>query len=162
MTTTRGGHPSEDHVPDLPPFSNPGPLGAGGPPEGPGDSGGTAAAGSSANASDGGGRGKRLSTMMVAGLAALGLGIAVGTLPVPYVIESPGPTYNTLGETQGHPVINVSGRETYPAAGSLDLTWEGKTQALGPGDCLRFRIWGGVQFNAGPKGARYLVVVCRS
>lgn len=60
--------------------------------------------------------------MMVAGLAALGLGIAVGTLPVPYVIESPGPTYNTLGESQGHPVINVSGHETYPAAGSLDLT----------------------------------------
>ncbi|TQJ33133.1 YlbL family protein [Arthrobacter sp. SLBN-122] len=122
MTTTRGGHPSEDHVPDLPPFSNPGPFGAGGLPEGPGNSGGTAAAGGSINAFDGGGPGKRLSTMMVAGLAALGLGIAVGTLPVPYVIESPGPTYNTLGETQGHPVINVSGRETYPAAGSLDLT----------------------------------------
>ncbi|TQJ41592.1 PDZ domain-containing protein [Arthrobacter sp. SLBN-112] len=117
MTTTRGGHPFEDHVPDLPPYSNPGPFGAGGL-----DSGGTAAADSSIKPSDGGGRGKRLSTMMVAGLAALGLGIAVGTLPVPYVIESPGPTYNTLGESQGHPVINVSGRETYPAAGSLDLT----------------------------------------
>ena len=60
--------------------------------------------------------------MMVDGLAGWGLGIAVGTLPVPYVIDSPGPTYNTLGESQGHPVINVSGRETYPAAGSLDLT----------------------------------------
>nr|WP_307306858.1 S16 family serine protease [Pseudarthrobacter enclensis] len=60
--------------------------------------------------------------MMVAGLAALGLGIAVATVPVPYVIESPGPTYNTLGQSQGHPVINVSGHETYPAAGSLDLT----------------------------------------
>lgn len=46
--------------------------------------------------------------------------------------------------------------------GSLDLTWEGKTQALAPGDCLRFRIWGGVRFNAGPEGARYLVAVCRS
>ncbi|MDQ0663685.1 PDZ domain-containing protein [Arthrobacter ulcerisalmonis] len=106
MTTTRGSHPSEDHVPDLPPFPNAGPLDAG----------------SSAGADDGGRPGRRLSTMMVAGLAALGLGIAVGTLPVPYVIESPGPTYNTLGESQGHPVINVSGRETYPAAGSLDLT----------------------------------------
>lgn len=60
--------------------------------------------------------------MMVAGLAALGLGIAVATVPVPYVIESPGPTYNTLGQSQGHPVINVTGHETYPAAGSLDLT----------------------------------------
>ncbi|WP_442858399.1 YlbL family protein [Arthrobacter sp. 8AJ] len=121
MTTTRGGHPSEDHVPDVSPFSSPGPFGAGSPPEGPGGSG-VAGAGSSARAADGGRPGRRLSTMMVAGLAALGLGIAVGTLPVPYVIESPGPTYNTLGESQGHPVINVSGHETYPAAGSLDLT----------------------------------------
>jgi PDZ domain-containing protein len=60
--------------------------------------------------------------MMVAGMAALGLGIAAGTLPVPYVIESPGPTFNTLGQSQGSPVISVTGRETYPAAGSLDLT----------------------------------------
>ena len=121
MTTTRGGHPSEDHVPDVSPFSTPGPFGAGGPAEGPG-SGGAAGAGSGIGADDGGRPGKRLSTMMVAGLAALGLGIAVGPRPVPYVIESPGPTYNTLGESQGHPVINVSGHETYPAAGSLDLT----------------------------------------
>ena len=55
-------------------------------------------------------------------MAALGLGIAVGTLPVPYVVESPGPTFNTLGQSQGSPVINVTGRETYPAAGNLDLT----------------------------------------
>jgi PDZ domain-containing protein len=60
--------------------------------------------------------------MMVAGVAALGLGIAVGTLPVPYVVESPGPTFNTLGQSQGSPVISVTGRETYPAAGNLDLT----------------------------------------
>ncbi|WP_455550537.1 YlbL family protein [Arthrobacter ulcerisalmonis] len=59
---------------------------------------------------------------MIAGLTALGLGIAVATIPVPYVVESPGPTYNTLGESQGHPVIKVSGHETYPAAGNLDLT----------------------------------------
>lgn len=60
--------------------------------------------------------------MMVAGVAALGLGLAVGTLPVPYVVESPGPTFNTLGESQGSPVISVTGTETYPAAGNLDLT----------------------------------------
>ncbi len=59
---------------------------------------------------------------MVAGVTALGLGLAVGTLPVPYVVETPGPTYNTLDQSQGSPVIKVSGRETYPAAGNLDLT----------------------------------------
>ena len=122
MTTTRGGHSSEDHVPDVSPFSSPAPLGAGGPPERPGASSAAPAADGSADADDAGRPRKRLSTMMVAGLAALGLGIAVATVPVPYVIESPGPTYNTLGQSQGHPVINVSGHETYPAAGSLDLT----------------------------------------
>lgn len=60
--------------------------------------------------------------MMLAGMTALGLGIAVGTVPVPYVIESPGPTYNTLGRIDDAPVISVSGRESYPAAGNLDLT----------------------------------------
>ena len=60
--------------------------------------------------------------MLLAGMSALGLGIAVGTLPVPYVVESPGPTYNTLGESQGKPVISITGRDTYPAKGNLDLT----------------------------------------
>jgi len=60
--------------------------------------------------------------MMLAGMTALGLGIAAGVLPVPYVIESPGPTYNTLGQGQGTPVIKVTGHESYPAAGNLDLT----------------------------------------
>ncbi len=121
MTTTRGGHSSEDHVPELRPSSDPEPTLGAGSFDGQ-DGSGPAGAPGNAVADDGGRPRRRLSTMMVAGLAALGLGIAVGTLPVPYVIESPGPTYNTLGESQGHPVISVSGHETYPAAGSLDLT----------------------------------------
>lgn len=60
--------------------------------------------------------------MMLAGMAALGLGIGVATIPVPYVVESPGPIYNTLGQSQGTPVIKVTGTESYPAAGNLDLT----------------------------------------
>lgn len=65
---------------------------------------------------------RKVSVMMLAGMAALGLGIAVGTIPVPYVVESPGPTYNTLGKINDAPVISVSGRQAYPAAGHLDLT----------------------------------------
>lgn len=60
--------------------------------------------------------------MMLAGMAALGLGIGIATIPVPYVVESPGPIYNTLGQSQGTPVIKVTGTETFPAAGNLDLT----------------------------------------
>ncbi len=60
--------------------------------------------------------------MLVSGLLALALGIAAVSLPVPYVVESPGPTFNTLGEDNGRPVISVTGHETFPAKGNLDLT----------------------------------------
>ncbi len=67
-------------------------------------------------------RNNRSSAMLVSGLLAAALGIAAVSLPVPYVIESPGPTFNTIGQDNGKPVINVSGHETFPAKGSLDLT----------------------------------------
>ena len=60
--------------------------------------------------------------MMLSGVLALGLGIAAVTVPVPYVVESPGPTFNTLGQAEGSPVISVTGHETYTAKGNLDLT----------------------------------------
>jgi PDZ domain-containing protein len=60
--------------------------------------------------------------MMLAGMLALGLGIAAGTIPVPYVVERAGPTFNTLDRTGDSPVISVKGHATYPAKGNLDLT----------------------------------------
>ena len=38
------------------------------------------------------------------------------------MVESPGPTFNTLGKDNGKPVISVTGHETFPAKGNLDLT----------------------------------------
>jgi PDZ domain-containing protein len=64
----------------------------------------------------------RSAAMLVSGLLAMALGITALSLPVPYVVESPGPTFNTLGEDKGKPVISVTGHETFPAKGSLDLT----------------------------------------
>jgi PDZ domain-containing protein len=60
--------------------------------------------------------------MLVSGLLALVLGLTAVSLPVPYVVETPGPTYNTLGQDNGKPVIAVTGHETFSAKGSLDLT----------------------------------------
>jgi PDZ domain-containing protein len=60
--------------------------------------------------------------MLVSGLLAAALGVTAVSLPVPYVVESPGPTFNTLGEDKGKPVITVTGHETFPAKGNLDLT----------------------------------------
>ncbi|WP_426225484.1 YlbL family protein [Pseudarthrobacter sp. DSP2-3-2b1] len=112
MTTTRGEHPSEDHAPELDAGAT---VSAPAPRNDPADA--DQAASRRYRPED-----KRVSVMMLSGVLALGLGIAVGTVPVPYVVESPGPIFNTLGQSQGSPVISITGRETYPANGNLDLT----------------------------------------
>lgn len=59
--------------------------------------------------------------LLAAVLVAVGLLTAV-SLPVPYVIESPGPVYNVLGSSGGGPLITISGAPTYPTKGDMDLT----------------------------------------
>ena len=64
----------------------------------------------------------RYVAMLVAGALTIVLGIAAAVLPVPYVVESPGPTFNTLGMDHNKPVISITGHASYPAKGNLDLT----------------------------------------
>lgn len=77
---------------------------------------------------------RRSLTLMVAGLLVLALGIAGAVMPVPYVILSPGPTVNTLGDKSGKPLIQVAGHRAYPTAGHLNLTTV--TYRGGPGSRL--------------------------
>lgn len=60
----------------------------------------------------------------ILGVAMLGI-VAVALVPAPYVIEVPGPVYDTLGTVQvsGAEVelIEIDGEETFPTAGSLDM-----------------------------------------
>jgi PDZ domain-containing protein len=65
---------------------------------------------------------RRSLTLAIAGLATVAA-IAVAVLfPVPYVILTPGPTLNTLGkDSSGQPLISITGRQTYPASGHLNL-----------------------------------------
>ncbi len=57
------------------------------------------------------------STLMLIALLCAGVFITV-----PYSQMSPGPTVNTLGEHDGEPVLQISGRKTYPATGHLNMT----------------------------------------
>jgi PDZ domain-containing protein len=61
-------------------------------------------------------------TLLVVALVA---GLVLTFLPSPYLIEQPGPVFDTLGtaeyEGQDEPLITVDGHETYPTAGTLDL-----------------------------------------
>jgi Lon-like protease len=64
---------------------------------------------------------RRSLTLAIAGLATV-VAIAVAVLiPVPYVILGPGPTLNTLGASSGQPLITISGHQTYPTSGHLNL-----------------------------------------
>ncbi|WP_157550063.1 YlbL family protein [Microbacterium sp. Leaf161] len=61
---------------------------------------------------------------LVVALIAL---VVLTFLPTPYVIQRPGPVYDTLGTAAGAdgeqvPLIQVEGTETFETAGSLDLT----------------------------------------
>ncbi len=64
---------------------------------------------------------RRTVTLLVAGIGVVAAALAAALLPVPYVILSPGPTLNTLGRTSGGPLITISGHQTYPTDGHLNL-----------------------------------------
>ena len=69
---------------------------------------------------------RRSLTLTIAGIATL-IAIAVAVLvPVPYVVLLPGPTLNTLGsDTSGQPLIRISGHQTYPTTGHLNMVTVG-------------------------------------
>lgn len=63
-----------------------------------------------------------LALLAVALLGSVGLSF----IPAPYVIEMPGPVYDTLStvqDTEGNdvPLISIDGTETYPTSGTLSL-----------------------------------------
>ena len=56
-------------------------------------------------------------------------GVLGAAVPVPYVAQVPGPTFNTLGEIDGEPIISVEGRERNQTEGELTLTTVGVSRA---------------------------------
>ncbi len=64
-------------------------------------------------------------------IAALVLGLVMSFLPTGYVIEQPGPVFDTLG-VQSHddgdvPLISIDGEPTFPTGGTL--SWPGLVAA---------------------------------
>lgn len=73
---------------------------------------------------------KRVIVGWVAVAVAVALTLVLAVAPAPYVIEQPGPVFNTLGQDQpvgsepsdnAKPLISIPGQKTYPTSGSLDL-----------------------------------------
>jgi PDZ domain-containing protein len=68
--------------------------------------------------------------VLTAGVVLLVLfGVLGTTLPVPYVAQVPGPTFNTLGDIEGSPIITVEGRNLNKVTGNLNLTTVGVSRA---------------------------------
>jgi len=61
-------------------------------------------------------------TLLLASVLALGMTLAAAVASVPYVGLGPGPTYDTLGQFDGGPVLEIEGRRSFPTDGQLDLT----------------------------------------
>lgn len=47
--------------------------------------------------------------------------VLLATLPTPYLIERPGPSYDVLGELSGEPIIEVIDQPSYESTGKLDV-----------------------------------------
>lgn len=83
-------------------------------------------------------RDRRVPAMAIAGAVAAVLAVAALTVPVPYVVESPGPAINTIGQVNDSPVVTITGKEDFPAtSGALDLTTVRLTGGL-PGNNISF------------------------
>ncbi|MGW1148753.1 YlbL family protein [Streptomyces sp. NPDC002454] len=65
---------------------------------------------------------RRTTTMLASTVLLIALLCAGVFIKTPYSEMSPGPTVNTLGEHDGEPVLQISGRKTYPTTGHLNMT----------------------------------------
>ena len=64
---------------------------------------------------------RRSLTLAIAGFATVVAIVVAVLVPVPYVILGPGPTLNTLGAYSGQPVLKITGHQTYPTTGNLNM-----------------------------------------
>lgn len=65
---------------------------------------------------------RRGATVLLGAVLLILLLWQAGTVRVPYVELGPGPTVDTLGVSEGHPIITVEGAPTSESAGQLRLT----------------------------------------
>lgn len=73
---------------------------------------------------------RRTWTTAAAGVLGLVLCVLGVTLPVPMVALGPGPTFDTLGDVEGKPVVQVQGLPVFPTTGHLNMTTVSVTDRL--------------------------------
>jgi Lon-like protease len=86
-------------------------------------------------------------------LVVLAVGVLAGTVRVPLVALGPGPTFDTLGAVDGKPVVSVTGRQTYPTTGHLNMTTVAVTDGLTAVTAMEF--WADPERELVPRAAIY-------
>jgi PDZ domain-containing protein len=65
----------------------------------------------------------RRTATLVTSIIVLVISVGLVTaIPVPFVAFGPGPVKDTLGAVKNQPVVGITGHETFPTTGELDLT----------------------------------------
>ncbi|MCX5044605.1 PDZ domain-containing protein [Aldersonia sp. NBC_00410] len=65
---------------------------------------------------------RRIVTLIAALIPIVVLGVIGSTVTVPYAALGRGPTFNTLGEVDGKPVVDIQGTAVDPTTGNLNMT----------------------------------------
>ncbi|NIL75392.1 protein YlbL [Rhodococcus sp. B10] len=65
---------------------------------------------------------RRIATLVAALVPVVVLGVAGTVVTVPFAALGPGPTYNTLGDADGRPVVQIDGTDVDPTTGHLNMT----------------------------------------
>ncbi|HEY2044266.1 MAG TPA: PDZ domain-containing protein [Jatrophihabitans sp.] len=65
---------------------------------------------------------RQLSTLIIGAVLCLAMAVTSFSFRVPYVVLSPGPTFNTLGKYGGNDIISINGHPTSQTSGNLNLT----------------------------------------
>lgn len=63
-------------------------------------------------------------------------------IPIPYVMTSPGPVFNTIGEVKNVELISISDTQTYPTEGELNMTTVSEFGGPQQGLDMFQAIWG--------------------
>ena len=95
----------------------------------------------------------RISTLLSGGMLAAALVVLAVAVPVPLVALGPGPTFNTLADVDGQPVITVNGMQTYPTSGNLNMTTVSVTDRLTLAGALGY--WASPGAQVVPRSAVY-------
>jgi Lon-like protease len=69
-------------------------------------------------------------------------GVLLALVTVPYVSLGPGPTFNTLGENDGKPVVEIEGADVHPTTGHLNMTTVSQRDNLTLGQALTLWVSG--------------------